>query len=414
MAIGGMIGGGIFAVLGLVIDLAGHLAVFSFLVGGALALATAHSYARLTLSYRESGGSFTYVRRAGHPAAAGFIAWLLILGYVFTIAVYAFTFGHYLANALDVSGLAARIAGLGIIAIFVLINLRGVWTAGIVEDIVVLGKLLVLGIIAAVGISSFAPDRLSPAADKGVLGLFVGAAVIFMAYEGFQLLAYDYGELHRPRRTLPRALYISVGVVITTYVGVTLGAQMLLSDSMLAEQEEVALAAVGEAALGSFGLAFVTLGAVFSTASAINATLFATARLTRDVSRAGELPLALAKERNGIPRTAILALGVAAAGFSLMRGIGQIVAFGSLTFLVIFAIVNLLHARLSARRPAETALAYIAACGSTAAAGVLLYHLATTDMTALAIIGISIGALVPARALFHRRQKALRRREARP
>jgi amino acid transporter len=405
MAIGGMIGGGIFAVLGVVIDLAGHLAVVSFVAGGALALVTAHSYARLTLAYDEAGGSFTYLRRGDHPAAAGSIAWLLILGYVFTIAVYAFTFGHYVANALGGSDVFARLAGLAIIGLFIVVNLRGVSTAGLVEDVVVLGKLIVLGVVAAVGLSMFSSERVTPIADQGLLGLFIGSAVIFMAYEGFQLLAYDYDELERPHRTLPRALYISVAVVIGTYVIVTLGSQMLLSDASLIAEKEVALAAVGQEALGTFGLALVTLGAVLSTSSAINATLFATARLTRDVSSAGELPRALARARGQVPRTAIVVLGVAAAGFSLMPGIGQLVAFGSLTFLLVFAVVNYLHARRTATRLLEQALAYVGATGSLAAALVLIAYLASNDLAALIVIGVCFATLIPARGLFQRHQR---------
>ena len=97
MAIGGMIGGGIFSVLGVTIDLAGHLAFAAFLLGGAIAALTARAYARLAVRSGRSGGPFTYLRDEGHPDAAAWVAWLLIAGYVFALAVYAFTFGHYLA-----------------------------------------------------------------------------------------------------------------------------------------------------------------------------------------------------------------------------------------------------------------------------------------------------------------------------
>ncbi|MBW3593602.1 MAG: amino acid permease, partial [Actinobacteria bacterium] len=254
MAVGGMIGGGIFSVLGVVIEVAGHLAVASFLIGGALALVTAHSYARLTLAHDRAGGSFAFLRQAEHPAAAGWLAWLLVLGYVFTMSVYAFTFGHYLANVIGIDTLFARLFGVAIIAIFVAVNLRGVSTSGLVEDLTVLGKLLSLALVAVIGMTQFATDRLSPLADQGLVGLFVGASVIFMAYEGFQLLAYDYDELDEPHRNLPRALYLSVPAVIAVYVVVTLGSQMLVSDPTIVEQKEVALATVGKEALGTSGL----------------------------------------------------------------------------------------------------------------------------------------------------------------
>ncbi len=400
MAVGGMIGGGIFSVLGVVIQLAGHLAVASFLVGGALALVTAHSYSRLTLAHDRAGGSFAFLRQADHPAAAGWLAWLLVLGYVFTMSVYAFTFGHYLANVVGIDELFARVFGVAIIVVFVAVNLRGVTTSGLVEDLTVLGKVLILALVAAIGIARFSTERLSPLADQGLVGLFVGASVIFMAYEGFQLLAYDYDELDQPHRNLPRALYLSVPAVIAVYLVVTVGAQMLVPDRTIVEQKEVALATVGKEALGTSGLVLVTVAAVFSTGSAINATLFATARLARDVGSKGEFPQALAKERGAVPWSAVVVLGVLAALFSLMPGIVQIVAFGSLTFLVVFAAVNALHARVSAEGVTERAVAYAGSAGCTLAVLGLLYYLATEELLALLVIGICLALLLPSRLAF--------------
>ncbi len=169
MAVGGMIGGGIFSVLGLTIALAGHLAFASFLLGAIVALLTAHAYARLAGRSRRSGGPFTYLRDAGHPRPAAWVAWLLIVGYIFALAVYAFTFGHYLANAVGAPDSVARVASAAVLAGFVAVNLRGVVTSGLVEDVVVYTKVAILGGIAAVGAASFSTSRLDPLDNEGVL-----------------------------------------------------------------------------------------------------------------------------------------------------------------------------------------------------------------------------------------------------
>ena len=96
---------------------------------------------------------------------------------------------------------------------------------------IVLTKLIVLAGIALIGVSMFSPNRLSPLDNQGLLGVFLGAGVIFVAYEGFELLPYDYDDIAEPRRTLPRALYLSVAVVIAVYVVVTVASQMLLPGS---------------------------------------------------------------------------------------------------------------------------------------------------------------------------------------
>jgi len=406
MAIGGMIGGGIFSVLGVTIDLAGHLAFASFLIGGAIAALTAHAFARLALSSGHSGGPFAYLREEGHEAAAAWVAWLLIVGYVFALAVYAFTFGHYLAHALGAPLAVARLASVTILGAFVAINLRGVTTSGLTEDLVVLVKLVVLGGISLVGIGMLSPDRLAPLDNRGLLGLFLGASLIFVAYEGFEMLPYDYDDLDRPRRTLPRALYISVAVVVLVYVAVTLASQMLVSDRLLSAQKEVAFAVVGKEALGGFGLWAATIGAVFSTSSAINATLFSTARLIRDVSAAGELPATVGRERDGLPAAAVVWIALLGAGFSLLPGITEVVAFGSLTFLLVFGLVNLMHARHTAAPGMDRGLAYLGAAACVAAAGGLLYELVRSNRPALVLIGACALAVGVGRVAFVRSRRA--------
>ncbi len=319
---------------------------------------------------------------------------------MFALSVYAFTFGHYLANALGAPVAVARLGSVAVLGAFVAINLRGVATSGLTEDLVVLVKLVVLAGIALVGIGMFSPDRLAPLNDKGLLGVLFGASVIFVAYEGFELLPYDYDDIERPRQTLPRALYISVGVVALVYVAVTLASQMLVPDGLIANRKEVAFALVGQKAMGTFGLWAATIAALFSTASAINATLFSAARLVRGVSDAGELPASLGRERAGLPIGAIVCLALLGAAFSLLPGIVAVVSFGSLTFLLVFGLVNLMHARHTARPGWDRNLAYLGAGSCFAAAGGLLYYLARSDRPALALIGLCATAVAIGRYAF--------------
>ncbi len=167
-----------------------------------------------------------------------------------------------------------------------------------------IGGMIGGGIFSVLGVTIDLAGHLAFAA------FLLGAAVIFVAYEGFELLPYDYDDLAAPRRTLPRALYLSVAGVAVVYVAVTLASQMLLPDATIAAEKEVAFAVVGEKALGGFGLWAAAAGALLATSSAINATLFSTARLARDVSGAGELPAALGRERHQIPAAAIVWLAL--------------------------------------------------------------------------------------------------------
>ncbi|MEZ5263618.1 MAG: APC family permease [Acidimicrobiales bacterium] len=156
MAIGGMVGGGIFTVLGVAVSL-GHLAFGCFLIGAVLAALTARSFAVLAKGSGRSGGLFDYLRDAGHPELAALVSWLLCLGYVLALAVYSFTFGHYVADLGGFGPLGADVAAVSVLAVFLAINLRGVALSATSEDLIVAAKLLVLGGVAAIGLTGSTP-----------------------------------------------------------------------------------------------------------------------------------------------------------------------------------------------------------------------------------------------------------------
>ncbi|MCB9483397.1 MAG: APC family permease [Dehalococcoidia bacterium] len=353
MAVGGMVGGGIFSVLGVVIDRSGSLAWAAFLVGGILALATGDSYVRLARHFEEGGGAFTYLRRSGMPRIAGGVSWMLIVGYVLTISVYAFTFSHYAAGEVGLGPAGTRALAVAVIAFLVAVNLRGVASSATLEVFLVWGKVAVLVVLGVVGVWRWNTPALSEGVTShGFSGIALGAATVFMAYEGFQLLTYDYDDIEDPDRTLPRGVMLAIVCVIGLYVLVAVGAAMLVGADKLVAQRETALALAGDAVLGATGRAIVAVAAAFSAGSAINATLFSTARLAERASDEGQIPSAARHEnRAGVPDRGLVALGAAAATLAAIGSLGDLVEAASLAFLLTFAIVNVVAARtLSARR----------------------------------------------------------------
>jgi len=386
MAVGGMIGGGIFSVLGVVVATAGSLAWLAFTIAGLLALLTGLSYARLAHRFGEGGGAFTFLREVHREGAAGSLSWVLLMGYVLTLSVYAFTFGHYLDAIFGLGPWFPRAAAVAVVLVLVWVNLRGVGDASWLELITVYGKLLVLAALAIYGLTRFAPTRLDYAQVEpgGLSGALLGAASIFMAYEGFQLLTYDYEDIERPKKTLPRAITASILSVIVVYIAVSIGAACLVGAAKLVEKREIALAEAGRAALGTPGLVLISVAAAFSTASAINATLFATARLARDIARDGELPGWFCHENaNRVPDRAVIVLGALGVTLAAVGGLGDLVEAASLAFLFTFCVVNLLAARNAGGR---TWTAWLGAAGTAAAAIALVVRLVTRSPVALAIV----------------------------
>nr|MBF0222848.1 hypothetical protein [Desulfobulbaceae bacterium] len=108
MAVGGMVDGGIFLTLGVVVGIAGAWAWLSFAAAGLIALAAGYSYVKLATHYGEGGGAFTFLREINADELAGSLSWVLIVGYVLTNAVYAFTFSST-SDMLWVSGLGFHV-----------------------------------------------------------------------------------------------------------------------------------------------------------------------------------------------------------------------------------------------------------------------------------------------------------------
>lgn len=375
MAVGGMIGGGIFSTLGVVISVAGQYAWLSFLIGGIIALASGHSYSALTRQIGEPGGSYSYLRAMGWTRLARIVAWVLVVGYIFTVSVYAVTFGAYAANVFGAPGWVKEAAGIGAIAVLAGVNLIGASEATLLEKVAVWGKLAILLGLAAFGLAHWDPNQLvrDPQQEVGITGALIGMGVVFMAYEGFQLLSYDYDEMRDPARTIRVAMPAAIVVTTLTYIVVALGAAMLAGAPEIVRQEEVALAVAGRQALGITGFIAVSVAATFSAGSAINATVFATARLARQAAIDGEMPAAFAKlDQSGVPWLGTILISCAAALLVLVGGIEVLVESASLVFLSIFALVNWIAWKRDAGR---TWIALIGLSGSLAGALMLVLYL---------------------------------------
>jgi amino acid transporter len=355
IGIGGMIGGGIFAVLGLAIATAGHAVALTLAAGGVIAMLTGLSYAHLGLAFRDDGGSFTYIEKAfDAPTIAGIAGWLLVAGYIGTLALYASAFGAYGATLIAgtdripwiVEGLS-----IGVLGGFLAINLIGAKLSGGVELGVVAIKLSILALFAIVGLVGIRAAHFTPLFDKGVAAPLAAVALIFVAYEGFELIPNAIDEMAAPERNLKRALILSIAITTAIYVIVAIAALGNLTPAQIQNDQEYVLAVAAKPALGQAGFVLIGIAALLSTASAINATLFGAARLAMVMASEHALPRLFSRRerKHPIPYVALIVLAGLSAAFSLEADLSVISSFASATFLLIFATVNFAGFRLSAR-----------------------------------------------------------------
>ncbi|MCB1742407.1 MAG: amino acid permease [Gammaproteobacteria bacterium] len=354
LGIGGMVGGGIFATLGLAIDTAGHAVAIGLALGGVLALLTGYAYAHLGLRFRDDGGSFTYIEHAfGSTAVAGIAGWLLVVGYVGTLALYASTFGAYGAALFvgdDGSTPWSTLLAMLVLATFLALNLAGGKVSGRTELLIVCVKLGILAVFGVAGLAIANHDQLLPAFDRGYGAPIAASALIFVAYEGFELIPNAIQEMDDPQSNLKRALLLSITITMLIYVVIGAVAVANLTTSQVIENEEYALAVAARPVFGAAGFALIGLAALLSTASAINATLFGSARLAMVMAREHALPTVFSmRERvRPVPWVALLVLSLLTAVFVLLADLQIIASLASATFLLIFAGVNIAAFRLRA------------------------------------------------------------------
>lgn len=383
---GGMVGGGIYVALGVVVETAGRWAWLAFVLAGTLAVATAHAYGALSNHFEVGGGAFQFLDELDRRGAAGALSWVLLAAYTLTIALYAFAFGAYVAHAFGAPQLVARGLSVVVLAGLVLLNLRGIGQLRTIEITIVSANLAALVALGIVGLIGWDPPALVPTGGPmPPWRAATGAAAIFVAYEGFQLLTYEYDEIRRPQRTLGPVLVWSSLAVVGIYVLVALGATMLAGADEVVANGTVALSVAASAAFGTPGLVVMTVAAALATTAAINSTLFSTAQLAGRVAEDGELPATLDHRNEAdVPDRAMLGIVATAAVLVWVGSLSALVEAASLAFLVAFLAVNAIALREGAER---AAVAWTAIGLGVAIGAVLLHRLATDKPIPLAIMG---------------------------
>jgi amino acid transporter len=362
IGIGGMIGAGIFSILGVVAQVAGSALPVSFLVGGVVALLATYSYAKLGARYPSAGGAVEFlVAGLGDNVLSGGLNTFQWIGYVITLALYASGFAGYAQTFLPAGtpGPWLQVFAVGIILLFTLVNSLGAGTVGKAETYIVGAKVAILIGFVALGMWAVTPARLAPTTWPPLGDVLFGAGVLFVGYEGFGLITNAAGAMADPRRLLPRALFLAVGIVIVIYVAVAATVIGTLSVPQILAARDFALAEAAKPFLGELGFRLIGIAALLSTSSAINATVFGAANASYQIARDGQLPATFTRHvwrenQEGLYLTAGLAII-----FVLFFDLGPIAMMGSAAFLLVYAAVNVAHLRIYHETQAQPALIWL-------------------------------------------------------
>ena len=347
IGIGGMVGGGIFAVLGLAVSLAKGGTPVAFLIAGVVTLLTSYSYSKLSLAYPDRGGTVKFINQGfGKTIFSGGVNNLLWVSYIIMLSLYSSAFGSYAPNLITITGDTNTDRHLFISLVIVIataINYYSIKVVGAIESYAVIIKLIILLGFVVVGIYGLFGnpniEQLSFSNWETPLQLFTGGMVIFVAYEGFELIANAVPDIRNPEKNIPRAYSITVIFVIILYILIAIITVGSLPFTELANAQDYVLAEAAKPMLGIIGFSIITVAALISTFSAINATLYGGSRVNYELAEDDELPHEFTKimwnQPIGLAITAVATLVIANT-----LNLVSISTAGSVGFLLIFAIVN--------------------------------------------------------------------------
>jgi tellurite resistance protein len=214
------------------------------------------------------------------------------------MALYASGFSGYARDLLpwETDEWVGKAIGVGLIALVVLVNLVGAKIVGRSEQVVISVELVILVVFVVLAFSKGDWSRFGQHGGDGALGVLSAAGLLYVCYEGFGVVTNSAGDMADPRRELPRALYLAVGVVMAIYVAVSVAIVVVMRLAEIDASSGHVLAEAGRAVLGRAGFLVVGVAALLATSSAVNATMFGSANLAYVVAKRGELPAVLVGE----------------------------------------------------------------------------------------------------------------------
>jgi len=336
IVVGGIIGGGIFLNPGIAAQRTeSGLALLLMWVGaGVLTLIGALCYAELGARRPHAGGSYVYLREAFGSLAGFLFGWtMLLVIYSGSSAAVATIFASYASSVFGLPASTTTPLAAGALVFVAGINLFGLRLGAQVQNLFTLLKLLAVAVLVVCGLF------LAGAGGSGVLAVdasrahvgFMGASLpVLFAYSGFTYLNNLAGEVREPQRTLPRALFLGMLLVITAYALVNVAYLAVLGHNGLAASRTPA-ADVMNRVFGPTGAKLIAIGIAISTLGFCNITLVAGARVLQVMGEDGLFFRSVARlhPRHHTPNVALLLLSGWAIVLTLSGSYGQLLDYAT-------------------------------------------------------------------------------------
>lgn len=337
IGIGTMIAAGIFTLSGLAVRNVGSAAIVAFLMAAIVALFTALTYCEFASIYPRSGEGYLYARKTFPAPVAYFVGWALILGYTSSCAFYIASLSSYFFEFIWESPVESAV-GVAFLVGLTLLNIKGTKESGTFQVVITTGKVIMLIWFISAGLGRVDTGQLIEKFSTDIALIGSTAGLVFITFFGFSAIAATAGEVKNPVKTIPRAIFISMGVVTLLYSLVI----VVVVAAGLTEYTEAAMGIAAEKFLGPIGGMVIVGGAILSMISASNASIMAGSRVTLAMSRLGHLPARFGtiNRRTRTPIIAVMLIGGTTIIFAVSLPLEHLAHFADTVLLLVLIFVN--------------------------------------------------------------------------
>lgn len=336
-----ILGAGIYVLIGEAAGFAGDSVWIAFVMGSIVALFAGFSYAELSSMFPRAAAEYIFIKNAFKNNFFAFlIGWLTAITSIITAATVALGFGGYFAEFVDIPII---ISAIGLLVILSIVNFIGIresaWTNTIFTIIEASGLILII----VIGFTFANPEPVNYIeSPTGFSGIVIAFVLIFFAFIGFEDMANVAEEVKKPKKTLPRAIILSVIIAGILYVLVSLAVVRVVNWEELATSS-APIALVAERGLGSEAHILLSSIALFAITNTVLITLVAGSRIFYGMAKEKVFPSILEKVhfKTKTPWIAVIIILVISVIFTL---VGDIVIIANITVFAIvitFATVNL-------------------------------------------------------------------------
>lgn len=260
IGVGGMMGAGLYTLLGLAANSAGVWLPVSFLIGGIVAAFSVYSYSKLGMKYPDRGGAAKFLlKEFGDGLLAGGMNVFQYIGWIIAMALYATGFAEYACQLLgkSSSGWLGKAISIGIVIVVVAINIMGSKQVARAQTAIIAFEFLILLSFVAVGLTKLHVPTITSSNSGNIVGILSAAGLLYVTYEGFGVVTNAAGSMVNPKKQLPQALFFSLGIVMVIYIVASVVVVMTLGVQGAVANQGHVLATAGKLVLGNWGL-FIT------------------------------------------------------------------------------------------------------------------------------------------------------------